>query len=525
MKRLGMLVAFVLLGAAWAQAQEVPLRKTPETPQAIEAGKKLYIKRCGFCHGDGGGGDGPVADYLYPRPRNFKLGQYKFRTTPSGERPTDEDLVRAITRGIPGTAMPSWELLKEEERWQLVYYLKSLSEEAWPKPGPQPIKFGQEVRASASVIARGKEVYDKAKCWECHGQQGRGDGPAAPTLKDDQGFPIKAFDLTKSWLFKGGNDARDIFTRFSTGVDGTPMPSYADSLSEQERWQMAHYVQTLQTAAAPGLEVVLKAHRIKEALPLDANHPAWRKATPLVVSLSGQVFIRPRWQVPAVDTVEVRALFNEKTVGFLLVWDDPFKDTVHKEEGEKGDELTKFPYVKLDPARGRYQNLRDSVALQFPVVLPEGPARPHFVRGSAGQPVILWQWKADWQEASEGKSPAEEFNAEGVKKPYLARPAQSQEVMAKGLWTQGQWKVVMIRNLQPKDKNKNLAFPQGKLIPFAIQTWEGSNGERGLLMALSSWYFLLLPKSVPWLVYLYSFAGFLVVGGLEWWLVRQMGQG
>ena len=521
MLRIPLILSLLFLVSPSTPAQEV-VKKFPETPQAVEAGKKLYMKRCWFCHGREGKGNGPVAEYLYPRPRDFTLGQYKFRTTPSGEPPTDEDLFRTITRGIPGTAMPAWNTLKEEERWQLVYFIKTFSENPWPRPGPQPVKFGKEPSRSDELIKKGQEVFKKAKCWECHGDTGRGEGPSAPTLKDDLGFPIKAFDLTKSWLYKGGNSSRDIFTRFSTGVDGTPMPSFADTLSDEERWALAYYVESIQSPDVPGADVIIKAHRVEGELPTDPDAPAWQKAKPLVIPLSGQVLVKPRWQIPSVDTVVIRALFNEKSIAFLIVWDDPFKDTVHQPSPAEGKPEYQSTYVKIDPEKLRAEPLRDAIALQFPVRIPEGPERPHFFRGDPGRPVVLWEWRADWNEDKNRKTAVEVYNAQGFKKPYLPLPPESQEVMGKGVWEKGQWKVVMIRPLEPRDKGKEITFARGRLIPLAVQVWDGSNGERDLLMALSSWNFLLIPRPTPIGVYLSSFIGLAAVGGLEWLLVRNV---
>ncbi|MEE8449482.1 MAG: c-type cytochrome, partial [Thermodesulfobacteriota bacterium] len=381
---LTLLILSASVSLSYAQVKEAVLtKKAEETAQAVEAGKKLYMKRCSFCHGNQGGGDGPVADYLNPRPRDFKLASYKFRTTESGEFPTDQDLFRIISRGIPGTAMPSWSNLTEEERWQLVSFIKILSEDPWPKdPPPQPLKFGPEIASPPQVIEKGKEVYKKAKCWECHGDSGRGEGPSAPTLKDDLDNFIRPLNLTKSWMYRAGNDARDIFVRFSTGIDTTPMPSYSDSLSEEERWQLAYYVKSLQTQPEPGAEIILQAKRTDGELPLDPNAPVWQRAEPLVIPLAGQVLVKPRWQNPSVDVITLRALFNDKTLAFLIVWDDPFKDNSHQEPTEPSPPETNTNYVKVDLSRGKYEGLRDAVALQFPVTIPPGQARPFFLRGN-----------------------------------------------------------------------------------------------------------------------------------------------
>src|SRR6266704_6765766 len=96
--------------------------------QDTTAGKKVYVKWCAGCHGDGGAGDGPAAAYMLPRPRNFTGGLYKIRTTASGQLPTDADLLRAIDEGLPGSAMPGWKgRLSDTERRQVMAYVKTFS--------------------------------------------------------------------------------------------------------------------------------------------------------------------------------------------------------------------------------------------------------------------------------------------------------------------------------------------------------------------------------------------------------------
>ena len=497
--------------AAWAQA------KPAETPESRERGKRIYVKRCLACHGEKGDGQGPVAPYLDPRPRDFTLGAYKFRTTGSGEPPTDEDLFRVVSRGVPGTAMSGWATLSAEERWQVIGYLKSFSDAF--KEKVTVVKPAREPAASAELIAKGQDVYQRAKCWECHGQSGRGDGPSAPTLKDDAKQAIRAANLRKGWLIKGGREARDIFMRFSTGMDGTPMPSYADSLAEDERWALAHYVASLQTKEEPSAEVVLRAARIAGEPPADPRDPRWQAAPRLVMPLAGQAIAKPRWQNHAVDAVTVRALYGERAIAFLLEWDDRFKDTEHRPGPEP--ELRGSTYPQLDLSKPpREEKLRDAVRLQFPVMVPTGPERPHFFLGGPGQPVALWHWRADLNER--GGNAVVKERAEGFQKPVAELPAAAQDVSGRGTWAEGRWRVVMTRPLAPKDPTQDVTFEPGRLVPFAVQAWDGANGEKGLLLALSSWHFVVLEAPAPVSAYLFPLLGIGVVGLAEWWLIRRV---
>src|SRR5438445_4029024 len=105
-----------------------PIPHSPFPVQDTAKGKAVYVKWCSGCHGDGGGGDGPAAATMLPRPRNFTGAIYKIRSTASGQLPTDADLLRAIDEGLPGTAMPAWKTrLSDGERRDVVAYLKTFS--------------------------------------------------------------------------------------------------------------------------------------------------------------------------------------------------------------------------------------------------------------------------------------------------------------------------------------------------------------------------------------------------------------
>jgi cytochrome c oxidase cbb3-type subunit 2 len=95
-------------------AQVPPLARSPEW---IAYGKEVYERRCIGCHGAQGDGNGPAATFLYKqRPRNFRLTKEPL--------PTDADLLRTITRGVRGTAMPPWYDLPLADRLAVIHYIK-----------------------------------------------------------------------------------------------------------------------------------------------------------------------------------------------------------------------------------------------------------------------------------------------------------------------------------------------------------------------------------------------------------------
>lgn len=227
----------VLLGLGGARAAGPP----PPTPELLTKGRAVFQRECKVCHGAQGDGEGPGAFLLHPRPRNLVAGVFRLRSTPNGEFPTDEDLLNTITQGVPGSMMPSFRELPEEERWAVVAVVKEL---AAIKETPAPVVIPPEPRPTPERIAAGARVYAALRCAECHGAEGRGDGPSALTLKTDEGIRIRPPDLTRG-EFKGGSTGRDLFRRIVTGMDGSPMPSYAGQASPDDLWALAQYIQSL----------------------------------------------------------------------------------------------------------------------------------------------------------------------------------------------------------------------------------------------------------------------------------------
>jgi cytochrome c oxidase cbb3-type subunit 2 len=228
-------VAAIAVGLAAALAAASSPADPLEDPDPAERavleaeGRRLYRIACRACHGTDGDGNGPMADALDPRPRDFRLGEYKIRSARSGEAATGRDLFDVITRGMPGTRMPAWPWLTERERWSLVHYVRTFDEFARQEPPSTRLDAGAPVVVSDESVAEGRKVYDELKCAQCHGETGRGDGPSAAELVDSHGAPSRTTDLLRGWTYKGGTSPEDILMRFMSGMDGTPMPSYADA--------------------------------------------------------------------------------------------------------------------------------------------------------------------------------------------------------------------------------------------------------------------------------------------------------
>ncbi|MCZ6598786.1 MAG: c-type cytochrome, partial [Planctomycetota bacterium] len=209
---------------------------------SLRESAELYRQQCLHCHGVSGGGDGPTAPYLNPKPRDYRPGTFKFTALDGKQRPRREDLYRILTEGIYTTMMPSFRRFSDAQLHGLVDYVRLLAirgevefwiagsyeldeggiswelvreayEEVWKKwlKERDVIAYGYPIPpATPERIARGRELFlagDKANCASCHGPDGRGGGPSAEErnpvtgemepVKDDWGNPIIIRDLTR----------------------------------------------------------------------------------------------------------------------------------------------------------------------------------------------------------------------------------------------------------------------------------------------------------------------------------------
>lgn len=207
-------------------------------------GKVVYERYCVSCHGDLGNGAGEFAEHISPKPRDYRQGTFKWRSTPSGSLPTVENLDKTIRDGIYGTYMSSFYAIGERSRMDVIAYIQTFSPR-WKTEKPEaPITIPPEPGYTKASVQRGRAVYDKYNCAQCHGRGGLGDGPSAHELKDDWGNSIVPYDLTQGHI-KGGETGPDIYGVFITGLNGTPMPSFKDSISPEDAWDLVHFIQSL----------------------------------------------------------------------------------------------------------------------------------------------------------------------------------------------------------------------------------------------------------------------------------------
>jgi mono/diheme cytochrome c family protein len=177
---------------------------------------------------------------------------YKFRTTPLDAVPTDADLVRTIREGIPGTAMPAWKhLLSGSQQMALAQSLKTFAADAFARnPSPAetvPRHLRPAPVATPEHVQRGRSIYERLQCGQCHGPEGGGNGRLAGHLRDAWNRPIRPANFTRG-IYKSGAAPEDLLRTLWTGLAGTPMPAWSGAISIEEGWDVVHYIRSLSKA-------------------------------------------------------------------------------------------------------------------------------------------------------------------------------------------------------------------------------------------------------------------------------------
>ena len=482
--------------------------KAPERPKTQSA-EANYAQRCAWCHGDEGAGDGPAAEFLYPRPRDFTLGMFKYKTTPPEQDfPTDEDLVRIIKEGLVGTSMPGWKaFLSDAEIKDLVQLIKKFGE--WNEEemeGPLSVDLGTPTPPSPESIARGKKKYEKT-CVQCHGEEGRGNITSGKKLLDDWSNRIWPRNLTQPWTWRATNTPDDIFKRLSVGILGTPMPEHTTTISKEDRWDIVNYVWTLRDKSVPldSAKTVLAASRIEGDLPTTANDAAWQRTPPITFRLVPNMIKDPRLFTPLVDALTVRALYNREDILFLLEVDD-------RTYSIPGEPLEKRYRIKdVEPKS-------DAFALQLPAQSLEGTEKPLYRHGDKKHPVNIWYWQAGSKEPEIAPSV---MVMDGTGPNVPPEPRAQTNVTASGTWKDGRWQVLFRRPLTGSSEG-DIHFEPGHFTPISFANWDGTNGESGGRHTLTSWYWLLLePEANPAKLYGVSIGTFVSLFGLLVWLGRR----
>lgn len=520
----------------------------PASTANLVRGKELFVKQCAICHGDNGDGAGKFAYLMNPRPRNFQQGNFKLSTT-QNQVPTDADLLRTLSRGMPGSAMPPWGHLPLSDLQALVGYVRQIQLDAVKAEAADAAAKGSipssEVEAymarksqpGAGLFVppepgfdelrwfRGRRVYVEA-CASCHGADGH---PVADAVKfDNEGYPVPPRSFVNG-IFKGGSEGHQLYARIIKGIKGTPMPSSEGVYSNDEVWDLVHYVQSLAKAGAQERaqlhQGIFSAPLVTGSLPGGPIDPSWDQARPLYVGLT------PLWWTEdRVEGVVVQALHTQDTLALRFSWLDP----------------------TVDERAVRHDEFRDAVAVQFAL-----SSDPPFYMGGAGENggVNIWMWKADrqkniatgyqdvdaafpdriidmypeqnyhlvdmtvteWPREAITKHAPEFMTAWGagnlVANPEMktpveclvargpgtlsGKPANVQTVEGQAVYERGVWYVQMQRGMSLSSDGEHAqgderAFRSGDYLPVSFAIWNGSAGDRDGKKNISIWQKLVI---------------------------------
>ena len=486
-----------------------------------ESGKKLYLKYCAQCHNENGDGEGHAAPHLRPRPRNFTTGKFKVRTTPNGALPTHQDLVNIIRRGMPYTSMPAWPDLPDQEVSELAYFVTTFSPDfSNPENVPQPVPLAGAPNVTKESVELGKKLYEESGCVKCHGTLGRGDGPSAPTLKDDWGYPIRAANLAQSWTFRGGSSREDIFRTMSTGLNGTPMPGFLDdALKPEQRWAIADFIVSL-SGSGPGYSNLVVAKHVGDPIDLAKGAASFASAPVARFPIVGQIMEPGRSFHPPATSVTVQAIYDADSVALLVRWHDmsaqktvkngPSLPVPPEEEEEPaaaaaaagdtsaggvfGDEevapapagQAQDPFAEPDAAPAEQASeFSDAVSIQIPSQTPAGARKPYFIFGDAQNPVDLWFFDL-------AQSAPLQFTGRGSGD---IAASSAGNLTGAASYDQGEWSVIFKRPLRTES---GAPFSAGEFMPIGFSVWDGFSRERGNRRGLTTWYALYVePAVVP----------------------------
>ena len=132
LKKLSFLLPLLLIGCTGGDFKESKTFAGGKVVSAntLNLGQTTYMEYCVSCHGVKGDGNGVSAKGMYPAPRNFTQGIYKFGNVVSGELPHDEDFYRIIRHGLKGSAMLPWDI-SDKRLDAVVQYIKTFAPETW----------------------------------------------------------------------------------------------------------------------------------------------------------------------------------------------------------------------------------------------------------------------------------------------------------------------------------------------------------------------------------------------------------
>jgi len=531
-----------------AEAKEAHTAGTTGTPPAkpgpslsVKQAKQLYARHCAGCHGLRGDGKGIASQFLFPKPRDFRTGRFRLVSTANGV-PSRDDLQAVLLRGMPGSAMPPWGHLSQAKRNALVGEVLRLRADGAKEQYVDMLKKDEDLSdeelaaadvqqeineyvtksttpaatsdvpdigsPTAEAIARGKLLYAKSGCLQCHGETGKGDG--VQKMFDDKKLPTSPRDFTLG-IFKGGHDPASLYRRIAYGMPGTPMPS-SSSMTAKQMVDLVHYIRSLSSEQQRKAAVLNRERivaRAVDTIPGDVDAATWSEVPPVVLRTTPLW-----WRSDPHPFLTVQAVHDKKQIAVRLSWGDDQKDR----------------------HAARSEAFEDAVAMEW----YRGTDAPFLGMGDAESPVDVWYWDADRQgkartvediypnmvvdryPLSEAVAASASFDRAGARtadQPDVSLPARasgnqivptdddsggstltvggpgsvtfrmprSQLVRAHGTWKEGRWSVELIRTLAVASAGDGIALKPGDHMSVAFAVWNGAQQDRDGKKKITIW--------------------------------------
>jgi sulfur oxidation c-type cytochrome SoxX len=206
--------------------------KTPPTPADA---RTTFTNLCARCHGEKGDGNGKVAWYIDPSPRDFTKQGFL------ASKPRTRFLA-SIQEGVGGTSMPPWKRILKDDQISgvLDYVMKNFAKEPFKELRTRNIPEKNPVASSPDSIAHGEQIF-LLRCTGCHGRKADGKGPnSLDILPHPRNF-------RNHWFVESVPDRR-LFESIEYGVQGTAMPSWMDSYTANDVGDIVNFIRSLQNA-------------------------------------------------------------------------------------------------------------------------------------------------------------------------------------------------------------------------------------------------------------------------------------
>jgi hypothetical protein len=300
----------------------------------------------------------------------------------------------------------------------------------------------------------------------------------------------------------------------STGFNGTPMPSFVDSLSTEKRWAITDFIVSLSASGGPGYTNLVVAKHVEDPIDLKNGTASFASAAVARFPIVGQIMEPGRSFHPPATSVTVQAIYDAESIALLVRWHDmsaekagkndpslavppeeeesspgsaqpteqnPFGDAVAPAQQPAADPFAQDQAATAVPA----SEFSDAVSIQIPSQVPTGARKPYFIFGDGQNSVDLWFYdlaRPDPLQYTGRGSAALAANDTG-------------DLTGVANYDQGEWSVIFKRPLRA---SSGAPFVPGEFLPIAFSVWDGFSRERGNRRGLTAWQSIYIePEVVP----------------------------